>query len=89
MEKQKGNSKLVKSHEDLVIYQMAFDAAMGIFQLSKKFLEEKYSLTDQIRRSSRSVCANRLWRFANAKRCRIGYANRQRHGEKEDTKQRL
>ena len=44
---------------------MAFDAAMQIFELSKKFpVEEKYSLTDQIRRSSRSVCANlaEAWR---------------------------
>ncbi len=44
---------------------MAFDAAMNIFELSKKFpQEEKYSLTDQIRRSSRSVCANlaEAWR---------------------------
>ena len=65
MEKLKNNNRLVKSHEDLVIYQMAFDAAMKIFQLSKNFpVEEKYSLTDQIRRSSRSVCANlaEAWR---------------------------
>lgn len=56
---------LVKSHRDLEVYQMAFDAAMQIFELSKKFpIEEKYSLTDQIRRSSRSVCANlsEAWR---------------------------
>jgi hypothetical protein len=48
----------IKSHEDLEVYQMAFDAAMKIFELSKKFpVEEKYSLTDQIRRSSRwSLC---------------------------------
>ena len=55
----------IKSHEDLEVYQMAFDAAMEIFQLSKKFpVEERYSLTDQIRRSSRSVCANlaEAWR---------------------------
>ncbi len=55
----------IKSHEDLEVYQMAFDAAMKIFQLSKKFpVEERYSLTDQIRRSSRSVCANlaEAWR---------------------------
>ncbi len=51
--------ELVKSHEDLAVYQMAFDVAMRIFELSKKFpVEERYSLTDQIRRSSRSVCAN-------------------------------
>ena len=55
----------IQTHEDLVIYQKAFDAAMIIFELSKKFpIEEKYSLTDQIRRSSRSVCANlaEAWR---------------------------
>lgn len=59
----KGN--LVKSHEDLVVYQMAFEAAMKIFVLTKSFpVEERYSLTDQIRRSSRSVCANmaEAWR---------------------------
>lgn len=44
---------------------MAFDSAMTIFEVSKQFpKEEKYSLTDQIRRSSRSVCANlaEAWR---------------------------
>jgi four helix bundle protein len=46
-------------HQDLDVYKKAFDAAMQIFELSKKFpKEETYSLTDQIRRSSRSVCAN-------------------------------
>lgn len=57
--------RTIKTHEDLVIYQKAFDAAMTIFELSKQFpTEEKYSLTDQIRRSSRSVCANlaEAWR---------------------------
>ncbi|HEY9618118.1 MAG TPA: four helix bundle protein [Microcoleaceae cyanobacterium] len=56
---------LIKSHEDLAIYQMAFEAAMQIFLLTKAFpAEERYSLTDQIRRSSRSVCANlaEAWR---------------------------
>ncbi|WP_413038713.1 four helix bundle protein [Roseofilum sp. SID3] len=55
----------MKTHEDLEVYQMAFDAAMNIFELSKQFpKEERYSLTDQIRRSSRSVCANlaEAWR---------------------------
>ena len=46
-------------HEDLEVYHLAFQAAMKIFELSLLFpKEEKYSLTDQIRRSSRSVCAN-------------------------------
>jgi four helix bundle protein len=56
---------VIKHHKDLEIYKLAFDTAMKIFELSKKFpVEEKYSLTDQIRRSSRSVCANmtEAWR---------------------------
>ena len=49
----------IRSHKDLKSYQKGFFAAMKIFNLAKKFpKEEKYSLTDQIRRSSRSVCAN-------------------------------
>ncbi len=51
--------KLIKSHEELEVYRLAFGLAMKIFELSKKFpREETYSLTDQIRRASRSVCAN-------------------------------
>ena len=51
--------KLIKTHKELDVYQNAFKAAIKIFELSKTFpKEEKYSLTDQIRRSSRSVCAN-------------------------------
>ena len=46
-------------YRELLAYKRAFDLAMEIYELSKSFpLEEKYSLTDQIRRSSRSVCAN-------------------------------
>jgi len=49
----------IKTHRDLVVYRMAFETAMKIFEISKRFpVEEKYSLTDQVRRSSRSVCAN-------------------------------
>ncbi|BAY84624.1 S23 ribosomal protein [Calothrix parasitica NIES-267] len=54
-----------KNHKDLEVYKMSFESAMLIFELSKKFpVEERYSLTDQIRRSSRSVCANlaEAWR---------------------------
>ena len=44
---------------DLKVYQLAFRLAMEIFQISKSFpLEERYSLTDQIRRASRSVATN-------------------------------
>lgn len=49
----------IRDHNDLVVYNMAFNNAMEIFELSKGFpKEELYSLTDQIRRSSRSVAAN-------------------------------
>lgn len=57
--------KPVRSHRDLEVYRLAFGAAMRLFQVSKKFPKhEMYSLTDQIRRSSRSVCANlaEAWR---------------------------
>jgi four helix bundle protein len=59
------NSKPIRSHGELEVYQLAFEAAMKIFELTKNFpAEERYSLTDQIRRSSRSVCANltEAWR---------------------------
>ena len=55
----------IHQHTDLDVYKKAFDAAMLIFEATKKFPEEEtYSLTDQIRRSSRSVCANlaEAWR---------------------------
>src|ERR671923_1361232 len=55
----------IRTHRDLEVYRKAFDAAMQIFELSKAFpREEIYSLTDQVRRSSRSVCANiaEAWR---------------------------
>ena len=49
----------IRSVRDLDVYRKAFDAAMRIFEISKKFpKEEMYSLTDQMRRSSRSVCSN-------------------------------
>ena len=55
----------IQEHTDLDVYRKAFDGAMLIFEVTKKFpKEETYSLTDQIRRSSRSVCANlaEAWR---------------------------
>ena len=55
----------IKSYKDLRVYQNGMDAAMKIFHLTKRFpLEEKFSMVDQIRRSSRSVCTNlsEAWR---------------------------
>lgn len=57
--------KAIKSHHELEVYKIAFDVAMRIFEVTKEFsVEERYSLTDQVRRSSRSLCANisEAWR---------------------------
>ena len=49
----------IQSHNDLLIFKKSFGAAMDIFNISKRFpKEEVYSLTDQVRRSSRSVASN-------------------------------
>src|SRR5689334_9639858 len=56
---------VIRKHTDLDVYNRAFRAAMKIFEQSRKFpREERYSLTDQIRRSSRSICSNlaEAWR---------------------------
>jgi four helix bundle protein len=55
----------IRSHNDLEVFKRAFTTAMEVFQASKGFpKDETYSLTDQVRRSSRSVCANivEAWR---------------------------
>ena len=58
-------SRKIVRHQELEVYKKAFNAAMHIFELTKNFpKEETYSLIDQIRRSSRSVCSNiaEAWR---------------------------
>ena len=67
---------IIKSVKDLDVYRLAFDSAMEIFRISKDFpREEKYSLVDQIRRSSRSVCANisEAWR---SRKYRASFVNK-------------
>ena len=57
--------KTLKHFRDLEVYQRAFKTAMRIYEITKAFpAEEKYSLVDQIRRSSRAVCSNlaEAWR---------------------------
>ena len=50
---------LIRTHKELEVYKLAFGAALEIYRISKSFpVEEKYSLTDQVRRSLRSVCSN-------------------------------
>jgi len=73
----------IRNHTELKVYQMAFDAAMRIFEVTKEFpKEEVYSLTDQIRRSSRSVCANlaESWR---KRRYKAAFINSLNHVEAE------
>ena len=49
----------IKHFRELIVYRKGFDAAMKIYDITKTFpVEERYSLVDQIRRSSRSVCSN-------------------------------
>jgi four helix bundle protein len=55
----------VADYKELRVYRLAFESAMEIFEITKHFpSEERFSLTDQIRRSSRSICANiaEVWR---------------------------
>ena len=55
----------IRSHEELDVYELAFQAAMEIYEITKRFpKEETYALTDQIRRSSRAICSNiaEAWR---------------------------
>ena len=55
----------IRKHTELEVYKKAYAASMKVFELSKSFpREERYSLIDQIRRSSRSVAANlaEAWR---------------------------
>ena len=56
---------MIRTFKDLIVYQRAFEQAMEIFEITKGFPKlEQYSLTDQIRRSSRSICVNigEAWR---------------------------
>ncbi len=55
----------IRSYKDLRVYKAAIDAAMRIFEITKRFpMEERFSMTDQMRRASRSVCSNigEAWR---------------------------
>jgi hypothetical protein len=54
-----GEKGPIHSYRDLEVYKMAMDGAVRIYELTKTFPpEERFSLVDQIRRCSRSVCAN-------------------------------
>jgi len=68
----------IRSYKELRVYQQGIEAAMEIFQVTKAFpVEEKYSMVDQIRRSSRSVCATiaEAWRKRRYKAAFIAKLN--------------
>lgn len=55
----KGEQMYIKSAKELDVYKLAYEQALDIFGISKRFpKDEKFSLTGQMRRSSRSVCSN-------------------------------
>jgi four helix bundle protein len=79
----------ISSYKELRVYQAAMAAAMRIFEISKRFPpEERYSLTDQIRRASRSVCSNigESWR---KRRYRAAFVSKLSDGETEAEETRV
>ena len=59
MRDERRQTRRIRSVRELEVYKLAFDTAMEIFEISKSFpKEETYSLTDQVRKSSRSVCTS-------------------------------
>ncbi len=73
----------ITRHQQLEVYKVAFQTARRMYILSKDFpIEERYSLTDQVRRSSRSVCANiaEAWR---RRRYAAAFQNALNHAEAE------
>lgn len=73
----------IQSHRDLIVWQKAMDAAMRVFEVTKTFpSEERYSLTDQMRRASRSVAAQIAegWR---RRRYRAAFVNKLSEAEGE------
>ena len=60
-----GERRVIRRHTELEVYRRAFAVAMRIFEVTKSFpQDERYAMVDQMRRSSRSVCANlaEAWR---------------------------
>ena len=72
-----------QSYRDLTVYKQAIEGAMAVFELTRTFpAEERYSMVDQVRRSSRSVCANlaEAWR---KRRYRQAFIAKLSHAESE------
>jgi four helix bundle protein len=73
----------IQKHQELIVWQKAMDTAMLVFEITKTFpVEERYSLTDQMRRASRSVAAqiSEAWR---RRRYRAAFVNKMNEAEGE------
>ena len=73
----------IQKHQELIVWQKAMDTAMLVFEITKSFpVEERYSLTDQMRRASRSVAAqiSEAWR---RRRYRAAFENKLNEAEGE------
>jgi four helix bundle protein len=80
--------KQIHSHRDLDVFNLAYTLAMEVFRVSAQFpKEERYALTDQVRRSSRAVCSNVAEGFAK-RRHKAVFKNSLNDslGESEETK---
>jgi len=83
MQQQRQKTKKIQYHWEIDAYKLSVEAAMEIYELSKSFPEEeKYSLTDQIRKSSRSISAQIAegWR---RRKYRAAFVNKMNEAEGE------
>jgi four helix bundle protein len=70
--RQQGERRKIRSHRDLDVYNLAYTLAMEVFRLTAGFPKaERYALTDQVRRSSRSVCGNIVEGFAKRRSAKV------------------
>jgi four helix bundle protein len=83
-----GQRRPIRSHRDLDVYNLAYTLAMEVFRLTAKFPRaERYTLTDQVRRPSRSVCGNIVEGFARRSYAKVfKNALNDSLGESEETK---
>ena len=85
---EKGERRQIQSHRDLDVYNLAYTLAMEVFRLTASFPKaERYALTDQVRRSSRSICGNVVEGFARRRHANV-FKNSLNNslGESEETK---
>lgn len=86
--KEKGERRRIRSYRDLDVYNLAYTLAMRVFRVTAGFPKvERYALTDQVRRSSRSVCSNIVEGFAKRRYTKVfKNALNDSLGESEETK---